>query len=91
MLAKCVANFDMYCTMPSMIGVNEILFFVHVVSGKGLKADQSKIEAIVNLDPPDCKAKLETLLGMVQYMSKFASHLANITVALPFRERKVKR
>ena len=43
-----------------MIGVSEIPFFGHVISEKGLKADPSKIEVIVNLDPPDCKAKLET-------------------------------
>ena len=55
-----------------MIGVSEIQSFGHVISKKGIKADPSKVEAIVNLDPTDCKAKLETLLGMVQYMSKFA-------------------
>lgn len=46
------------------------------------KPDPSKIEAIVNLEYPDCKAKLETLLGMVVYVSKFAPHLTDITAPL---------
>ena len=61
------------------IGVSEVPFFGHVISDVGLKADASKIEAIVNLEPPDCREKLETFLGMVNYMSKFAPNLAEIT------------
>ncbi|MCG7868790.1 MAG: hypothetical protein JAY74_20765, partial [Candidatus Thiodiazotropha taylori] len=64
------------------IGVHEVPFFGHVISDQGLKADPSKVEAIVNLKPPDCKEKLETLLGMANYMSKFAPRLADITAPL---------
>ncbi|MCG8076812.1 MAG: DDE-type integrase/transposase/recombinase, partial [Candidatus Thiodiazotropha taylori] len=64
------------------IGVHEVPFFGHVISDQGLKADPSKIEAIVNLEPPDSKEKLETLLGMANYMSKFAPRLADITAPL---------
>ena len=39
------------------IGVHEVPFFGHVISDQGLKADASKIEAVVNLEPPDSKEK----------------------------------
>lgn len=49
---------------------------------KGLKPEPSKVEAIVNLERPDCKANLETQLGMVVFMSKIAPHLADTTAPL---------
>ena len=64
------------------ISAHEILFFGHMISDEGLKADPSKIEHIVNLKPPDSKEKLETLLGMANYMAKFAPRLADITALL---------
>ena len=64
------------------IGIHEVPFFGHVISDQGLKADPSKIEAIVNLEPPCNKENLETFLGMANYISKFAPSLANITAPL---------
>ena len=53
-----------------------------MISDQGLKADRSKTEHIVNLKPPDTKEKLETLLGMANYMAKFVPRLVNITALL---------
>ncbi|MEW8546431.1 MAG: RNase H-like domain-containing protein, partial [Candidatus Thiodiazotropha sp.] len=64
------------------IGVNEIPFFGHVITDKGLKPDPSKVEAIVKLEAPDNREKLERFLGMVNYLSKYASNLAEITSPL---------
>ncbi len=59
-----------------IIGVDEVPFFGHIISNKGLKPDPSKIEAITKLEAPESRAKLETLLGMVNYLAKFAPNLA---------------
>ena len=64
------------------IGVNEVPFFGSIITDKGLKADPSKIEAILKLEVPDSREKLERFLGMVNYLSKFAPNLSEITSPL---------
>ena len=69
-------------TEKCTIGVNEVPFFGNIITDKGLKADPSKIEAILKLEVPDNREKLERFLGMVNYLSKFASNLSEITSPL---------
>ena len=64
------------------IGVNEVPFFGNIITDKGLKADSSKIEAILKLEVPDSREKLERFLSMVNYLSKFAPNLSEITSPL---------
>ena len=64
------------------IGVNEVPFFGNIITDKGLKADPSKIEAILKLEVPDSHEKLERFFGMVNYLSKFAPNLSEITSPL---------
>ena len=47
------------------IGVKELPFFGHLVTDEGLKIDESKLQAILKLDVPDDRQKLERFLGMV--------------------------
>ena len=63
-------------------GVNEVPFFGNIITDKGLKADLSKIEAILKLKVPDSREKLERFLGMVNYLSKFAPNLSEINSPL---------
>ena len=63
------------------IGVNQVLFFGHILSDKGLIADPSKIEESLKLEVPNSRNKLERFLDMVN-LSKFAPHLAEITSPL---------
>ena len=58
---------------------NQIPFFGHIISDKGLIADASKIEAILKMEDPNSCPKTEKFLGMVNYLSKVAPHLAEIT------------
>ena len=53
-----------------------------ILTDKGLIADPSRIEATLKLEVPDSRPKLEMFLGMVNYLSKFAPHLAEITSPL---------
>lgn len=64
------------------IGLSEVPFFGHVITSSGLKPDSTKIEACVNVEAPKTRGELETFLGMVTYLQKFAPNLAEITSPL---------
>lgn len=61
------------------VGVTEVTYFGHVLSSEGVKADPTKVKAISDMPPPTNKSELQTVLGMINYMSKFAPNLAEIT------------
>jgi transposase InsO family protein len=64
------------------IGLTEVSWFGHKLTSDGLKADPEKLKAILCMKTPNSRAKLETLLGMVTYLSKFSPNLAEITSPL---------
>ena len=65
-----------------VVGVSEVEYFGNVLSSEGVKMSQSKVSAILNMDPPSCRSELETFLGMVTYLSRFCENLAEITSPL---------
>ena len=60
------------------IGVTEIPFMGHIVTDHGLKPDPTKIDAIVNMQPPTDKNGVERLRGMVNYLAKFLPKLSKV-------------
>ena len=60
LLERAFAKGVRFNSKKCTIGVHEVRFFGHVISDQGLKADPSKIETIVNLQPPCNSEKLET-------------------------------
>ncbi len=70
------------------VGVSEVQYFGHLLTSDGLKPDPAKVSAIRDMDPPCNRAELETVLGMINYLSKFAPNLAEITS--PMRKLLVK-
>ncbi len=64
------------------VGVSEVTYFGHVLSAEGLKPDPAKVSAVKDMLPPTSKAELETILGMVTYLSRFAPNLSEITSPL---------
>ena len=66
------------------LGLSEISYFGKVLSEHGLKPDPSKIAAIKDMPPPENRSELETWFGMVNYLSRFAPNLAEVTS--PLRE-----
>ena len=64
------------------VGVTEVEYFGHLLTSEGLKKSPSKTKAIEEMQPPKCKAELETILGMVNYLSRFAPNLAQVTAPL---------
>lgn len=51
----------------STICIPEVCYFGHRLTQNGIKSDQKKIEAIKEMEPPQNKSELETMLGMINY------------------------
>ncbi|XP_052783396.1 uncharacterized protein K02A2.6-like isoform X1 [Mya arenaria] len=64
------------------IGKSEIPFFGHLLTSDGLKIDPSKVRAVQEMPSPKSKSELETILGMVNYLQRFAPNLAEMTSLL---------
>lgn len=70
------------------VGVAQLSYFRHIISSEGLKQDPAKVRAVKDMEPPQNKAELETVLGMVNYLSKFGPNLSEFTS--PMRKLLVK-
>ena len=66
------------------IRYTEVLYIGHVLTGDGLKPDASKLEAILEMPAPEDKHGVQRLLGMVNYVAKFAPFVSEVTA--PLRE-----
>ena len=60
----------------------EVTFMGHVISADGLKVDSAKVEAIKDMPIPTDKQAVQRLLGMVNYVQKFAPRLSEVTEPL---------
>ena len=61
------------------VGVSELEYFGHIVTSEALKPDSAKVTAVRDMQAPTYKAELETILGRVNYLSKFAPNLSEVT------------
>ena len=52
--------------------------FRHRFTPKGLKANEDKIEAIVQMQVPKTKTELKSFLGMVNYLGRYTAALAEL-------------
>ena len=62
--------------------LSELSYVGHVISAEGLKPDPTKIEAILNMPPPTDKQGLRRIMGMVNYLQKFAPGLSELTTPI---------
>ena len=51
----------------------EVEFFRETYTLDGQKPTQSKIKAIQEMPPPQCKEQLQLFIGMINYLSKFSA------------------
>ena len=56
--------------------------FGHRLTPDGIKVDPKKIEAIIQMDPPQDAASLQSFNGMVNYLKKFSPVLSEISEPL---------
>ena len=62
----------------------EVTYMGHIVSSEGLGADPNKLKAINDMPAPTDKQGVQRILGMVNYLQKFAPDLADL--AKPLRD-----
>ena len=61
---------------------SEISFFGHTWISQGVRPDKKKLSAIQQMNPPEDVKSLQSFLGLVNYLSRFSSRLADITAPL---------
>ena len=61
----------------------------HIISSEGLRADPNKLKAINEMPPSPDKEGVQRVLGMINYVQKFAPNLAYL--AKPVRESLSRR
>ncbi|KAI7814577.1 hypothetical protein IRJ41_021834 [Triplophysa rosa] len=61
-------------------GVKEITFLGDKLSERGVKPDQSKIQAILNMPRPTDKKAVQRVMGMINFIGKFIPNLSSKTV-----------
>ena len=64
------------------IGVTAVRYFGNILTQNGLKIDDKKLSAIRQMDAPKDRSELETIIGLVTYLTRFAPNLATLTVPL---------
>ena len=62
----------------------EVKFFGETYTTDGHKPAQSKIMAIQEMPPPQCKKQAQSFIGMVNYLSKFSARISEL--AEPIRD-----
>ena len=65
-----------------IFGVSEITFAGHQLSAKGIKPDQSKIDAIQQIAQPTNAAEVRSFLGLVNYCHRFIADFSTISEPL---------
>jgi len=67
---------------------SEVKFMGHLISKDGLIPDPAKVKAVEEMPQPSCKQEVLSLLGFVNYFSRFLPRLAD--VAQPLRDLTTK-
>ncbi|CAB4030046.1 Hypothetical predicted protein [Paramuricea clavata] len=62
----------------------KITYLGETLTANGVKPDETKVEAIKNYPKPTNKHDVQRLLGMVNYIAKFAPNISDVTA--PLRE-----
>lgn len=65
-----------------MFSQNRITFFGYVFSNTGIYADPRKLNVLQQIEPPNNQSEIRSLLGMLNYVSKFLRNLASNTKIL---------
>ena len=66
------------------IRCTKVMYIGHPLTGDGVKPDASKLEAILEMPVQEDKHGIQRLLGMVNYVAKFAPYVSDVTA--PLRE-----
>ncbi|GFO35007.1 Pol polyprotein [Plakobranchus ocellatus] len=56
----------------------EVKYFGQIINDKDMRPDEGRVEAILNMKEPRNVSELKTVLGMMNYLSKFVPHMSTI-------------
>ena len=73
---RCQEREIMLNDEKTVLKQTEIKFMGHLITDDGVKADESKVEAILNMPAPTDVHGVKRLCGMIQYLAKFLPNLA---------------
>ncbi len=79
LLERCCEHKFKMNTSKFRLKMNTVTYHGHVISDTGLKADPSKVQAIVEMERPEDAKAVKRLLGMVNYLAKFRPHLSTVS------------
>ncbi|KAI3670108.1 hypothetical protein L6452_41749 [Arctium lappa] len=68
--------------------LKEVQFMGHVVTRDGVKVDPSKIEAMMNWEPPKSPSEIRSFLGLAGYYRRFIQDFSKIASSLTVLTRK---
>jgi len=63
--------------------MKKLVFFGHVFTDKGVKPEESKVQAIINARRPDSPSEVRSFLGLVNFSARYIPDMA--TIAEPLR------
>ena len=62
----------------------EVSFFGHTWTPQGIKPDNKKVSAILDMKPPEDVKSLQSFLGLVNYLMRYSEHL--VTLSAPLKD-----
>lgn len=60
----------------------EVGFFGHTWTPQGIKPDNKKVSAIIDMKPPEDVKTLQSFLGLVNYLTRYSGRLATLSAPL---------
>ncbi|GFT90397.1 retrovirus-related Pol polyprotein from transposon 297 [Trichonephila clavipes] len=72
-------------------GCEELKYVGLIINKEGIKTDETKVQAIVEIKPPHNSKEVSKFLGMSQWYAKFIKNYADICEPLYNLKRKLKR
>ena len=84
LLRRCESKGVILNKAKFKLKLKEVAYIGHLITSEGLKVDPKKVDAIVNLPRPTDRSGVLRLMGMLNYLQKFAPNLSKINA--PLRE-----
>ena len=63
-------------------GASQLPYLGRVISSEGLKPDSKKVQAILDMPPPQNKSDMQRFLGAINYLGEFIPNLSTLTEPL---------
>lgn len=83
-LARCKERNLKLNPKKTKLRAEEVTYIGHKLSKDGVKIDDEKVKAVLQMPEPTSIANVQTLLGMVTYTCKFLPHLSEVTEPLRY-------